>query len=156
MEKKYISINDAVERFNKSLSTIRRLVKETPENKLKRVELITGHKKIFIDLEYLNKHFKENSSTKNDEIIEENNTSFNDAVISQKDKIIETLESVIKMLNNELENKNKQLTEKDKQIESFLQRQYESNILMKSLQEEKIKLDTLSNNQKKRWWQRSK
>lgn len=153
MEKKYISINDAVERFNKSLSTIRRLVKETPENKLKRVELITGHKKIYIDLEYLKKHFNENS-TKNDEIIEENNTSFNDAIISQKDKIIETLEGVIKMLNNELENKNKQLIEKDKQIESFLQRQYESNILMKSLQEEKAKLDTLSNNKKKRWWQR--
>ena len=151
MEKKYISINDAVERFNKSLSTIRRLVKETPENKIKRVELITGHKKIYIDLEYLNKHFNE-KSTKNDEIIEENNTSFNDAVIIQKDKIIETLEGIIKTLNNELENKNKQLAEKDQQIDSFLQRQYESNILMKSLQEEKVKLDTLNNNKKKRWW----
>ena len=152
MEKKYISINDAVERFNKSLSTIRRLVKETPENKLKRVDLVTGHKKIYIELEYLNKYFKE-KTPKKDEIIEENNTSFNDAIISQN-KIIETLEGIIKTLNNELENKNNQLAEKDKQIEGFLQRQYESNILMKSLQEEKIKLDTLNNNQKKRWWQR--
>ena len=155
MEKKYVSINDAVKRFNKSLSTIRRLVKETPENKLKRVDLVTGHKKIYIELEYLNNHFNE-KSPKKDEIIEENNTSFNDAIISQKDKIIETLEGIIKTLNNELEIKNNQLAEKDKQIEGFLQRQYENNILMKSLQEEKLKLDTLNNNNKKRWWERGK
>lgn len=155
MEKRYVSINDAVKRFNKSLSTIRRLVKETPENKLKRVDLVTGHKKIYIELEYLNKHFNE-KTPKKDEIVEENNTSFNDSLISQKDKIIETLEGIIKTLNNELESKNKQLAEKDKQIEGFLQLQMANNILMESLQEEKIKLDTLSNNQKKRWWKRDK
>lgn len=155
MEKIYVSINDAVKRFNKSLSTIRRLVKETPENKLKRVDLVTGHKKIYIELEYLNKYFNE-KTPKKDEIIEENNTSFNDALISQKDKIIETLEGIIKTLNNELETKNNQLAEKDKQIEGFQQLQMANNVLMKSLQEEKVKLDTLSNNKKKRWWERGK
>ena len=57
MENKFISIKEACNLFNKSNSTIRRVIKESPENQLKKEKLKTGHYKIFISVEYLNKYF---------------------------------------------------------------------------------------------------
>lgn len=150
MEKQYLSIKQTCEQFNKSLSTIRRLVKETPLNRLKTETLKTGHKKIYIELEYLKEYFgKETTSTN------QSNTSTSNQVNNSSEQLIETLQSVIKMLNDELESKNKQIAEKDKQIESFLTRQFESNVIIERLQQKEAKfLDTLSNNKKRKWWQR--
>ena len=54
MENKFISIKEACNLFNKSNSTIRRVIKESPENQLKKEKLKTGHYKIFISVEYFN------------------------------------------------------------------------------------------------------
>ena len=57
------------------------------------------------------------------------------------------------MLNNELESKNKQISEKDKQIESFLTRQYESNVIIEQLQKKQMQIEE-STMPKKKWWKR--
>jgi len=156
MRKEYISIKEACEHFNKSLSTIRRIVKETPLDKLKKEKLVTGHEKIFIEFDYLNNYFNDQLNPTNQNNYSENtqNNSSNDVLIEQlRSKLeseqykVKSLEKIITILNNELESKNKQ-------IASLLERQFETNVLMKSLQEEKIKLDTFENNKKRKWWQR--
>ena len=141
MEEKYISIKETCELFNKSLSTIRRLIKDIPTNKLKYEKLPTGHKKIFIDRDYLNDYFKEP--------IQQTNSSSEVPLNDSNERLIETLENVIKMLNNELESKNKQLQEKDKQIESLIERQRENNILISSFSQVK---QIEGQDKKKRWW----
>jgi len=156
MRKEYISIKEACEHFNKSLSTIRRIVKETPLDKLKKEKLVTGHEKIFIEFDYLNNYFNDqlNPTNQNNYSETTQNNSSNDVLIEQlRSKLeseqykVKSLEKIITILNNELESKNKQ-------IASLLERQFETNVLMKSLQEEKIKLDTFENNKKRKWWQR--
>lgn len=154
MSKEYLSIKEACEHFNKSLSTIRRIVKETPEDKLKKEKLVTGHSKIYIQFDYLNKHFGIVEEKDNNSDSSQNNSS-NDILVEQlKMKLeseeykVKSLERIITTLNNELEAKNKQ-------IASLLERQFETNnVLMKSLKEEKIKLDTFENNKKRKWWKR--
>jgi preprotein translocase subunit SecA len=156
MEKQYISIKEACEHFNKSISTIRRIIKKTPLDKLKKEKLVTGHEKIHIQFDYLNNYFNDQLNPTNQNNYSENtqNNSSNDVLIEQlRSKLeseqykVKSLEKIITILNNELESKNKQ-------IASLLERQFETNVLMKSLQEEKIKLDTFENNKKRKWWQR--
>ena len=161
MNKEYLSIKEACEHFNKSLSTIRRIVKETPLDKLKKEKLVTGHSKIYIQFDYLNKHFGIVEEKPNNSDSIQNNSS-NDILVEQlKVKLeseeykVKSLERIITTLNNELEAKNNQLAEKDKQIEGFQQLQMANNVLMKSLQDEKVKLDTFENNKKRKWWKRS-
>ena len=153
MNKEYLSIKEACEHFNKSLSTIRRIVKETPLDKLKKEKLVTGHEKIYIQFDYLNNHFGIVEEKPNNSETTQINSS-NDILVEQlkvrlesRENELESLKNIITILNNELEAKNKQ-------IASLLERQFETNVLMKSLQEEKIKLDTFDNNKKRKWWQR--
>ena len=63
MEKQFISLKDACEYSNKSMSTLRRLVSELKDNqpnKLKYEDLKNGSKKILIDADYLNEYYELN------------------------------------------------------------------------------------------------
>jgi len=156
MEKQYISIKEASELFSKSLSTIRRTIKETPLNRLKKEKLKTGHEKIYIELDYLNDYFNDqlNPTNQNNYSETNQNNSSNDILVEQLRSKLESEQYKVKSLENIITILNKELESKNKQIDSLLQRNYETNILMKSLQEEKIKLDTFQNNKKRKWWQR--
>lgn len=155
MDKGYISIKEACELFNKSLSTIRRVVKETPTNKLKKEKLVTGHDKIFIEVEYLKDYFGVVDNKPNDSHTTQNNSS-NDIFIEQlKDNIkskeneLKSLQNIITILNNELESKNRQ-------IDALIERQRESNVLVDNLSS-KIALETKEVNEvRRKWWQRNK
>lgn len=132
MEKNYITIKEACDTYNKSLSTIRRIVKEAPKNAVKKEKLKTGYDKVFLSTEYLDKYFK-NSSTQ-----AQNSNSSNDGFTNSLNDTIEFLKA--------------QLIEKDKQIESFLQRQYENNVIIERMQQKEQNLIE-ETNKKKRWWQ---
>ena len=134
---KYLSIDQTIEYTNKSISSIRRLVKELKQTKSKHIKLEklkTGHDKIFISIEYLNNHFNLNDSS---------NSSANDSVNSSNDTFV----------NKTLELLSKELEEKNRQIESLLQRQYESNVIIEQLQKKQLQLSEITPI-KKRWWKR--
>jgi hypothetical protein len=131
----YLSIEQTVEYTNKSISSVRRLVKELKQNKSKYIKLEklkTGHDKVFISIEYLNNHFNINSST---------NDSTSNSTNSSTDTFV----------NKTLELLAKELEEKNRQIESLLQRQYESNVIIEQLQKKQLQLEE-STPTKKRWF----
>jgi len=148
MEKQFISIKQACNDFNKSLSTIRRIVKESPTNEIKREKLKTGHEKIYISNEYLKEYFNNSK-----ESIHNNNSEgshSNNSVNSSNEQLTKSLEETIQILKNELDAKNKQ-------IEGFLQRQYESNVIIERLQQkEQNLLESLEVKKKRKWWQKKK
>ena len=47
----------------------------------------------------------------------------------------------------------KELEEKNRQIESLLQRQYESNVIIEQLQKKQLQLEEITPT-KKKWWKR--
>lgn len=133
----YLSIEQAVEYSNKSISSIRRLIKELKENNSKHLKfekLKTGHNKVFISIEHLNNHFNINSS---------DNSSTSNSTNSSNDIFI----------NKTLELLAKELEEKNRQIESLLQRQYESNVIIEQLQKKQLQLED-NITIKKKWWKR--
>jgi len=151
MEKQFISLKDACEYSNKSMSTLRRLVNELKDNqpsKLKYEDLKNGSKKILIEVEYLNECYNLNKDN------QPNNTNHSAETSKSIDKsndnaIIQVYENVIKMLNNDLEAKNKQ-------IDALIERQRESNILVDKLSS-KIALETKEVKEvRRKWWQRNK
>lgn len=113
----YLSIEEASQYTSKSISSIRRLVKELKESKskyLKFEKLKTGHSKVFIAIALLDKDLNTNSSTNN------SNDTF---------------------VNKTLDLLAKELEEKNRQIESLLQRQYESNVIIEQLQKKQLQLE---------------
>jgi hypothetical protein len=135
MKNDFITINEACKQFNKSLSTIRRIVKKAPLKAIKKEKLITGHEKIFVSYEYLKECF--NTNEKESIQTEKENNS--------KDILVTTLKEQLEFLK-------KQLEEKDKQIESFQTRQFENNVIIERLtQREQILIENLDN--KRKWWQ---
>lgn len=137
----YLSIEQTVEYTNKSISSVRRLVKELKQNKSKHIKLEklkTGHEKVFISIEYLNNHFNINSSSNSS-----TNDSFNSSTNSSNDTFV----------NKTLELLSKELEEKNRQIESLLQRQYESNVIIEQLQKKQLQLEEITPT-KKKWWKR--
>ena len=156
MENKYISLKDACEYSNKSLSTIRRIVKGTPKNKLKYENLKNGSKKILIEVDYLNEYFdlkpKTSSSNKDNLTQSVNNSS--------EQLLIKTFENIIKTLNNELEAKNKQIDSiieaNSKQVQSLIERQRESNVIIERLNQIKSLETKEINEVRRKWWQRKK
>lgn len=154
MRKEYISIKEACEHFNKSISTIRRIVKETPLDKLKKEKLVTGHEKIFIEFDYLNNHFRIVEEKPNNSDSSQINSS-NDILVEQlkvrlesRENELESLKNIITILNNELENKNKQIEAAHKEKAMLLELNHEKNLY------EAKSLDTFENNKKRKWWQR--
>lgn len=141
----YLSIEQSVEYTNKSISSIRRIVKELKENKSKYIKfekLKTGHNKVFISIEYLNIQFNINSSD-NSSTSNSTNSSMNSSMNNSNDIFI----------NKTLELLSKELEEKNRQIESLLQRQYESNVIIEQLQKKQLQLEE-NITIKKKWWKR--
>ena len=137
MENKFISIKEACNLFNKSNSTIRRVIKESPENQLKKEKLKTGHYKIFISVEYLNQYFN-GQLTNNDS----NELLMNN---SNDEQLVNSLNNTIDILKKELENKNNT-------IESLIERQRESNIIIERLNQ-KILIEPQQKKESRKWWQ---
>jgi hypothetical protein len=133
----YLSIEEASQYTNKSISSIRRLVKELKQSKSKHLKfekLKTGHSKVFIAIALLDKDLNANSST---------NDSFNSSTNNSNDTFV----------NKTLDLLAKELEEKNRQIESLLQRQYESNVIIEQLQKKQLQLEE-NTPTKKKWWKR--
>jgi hypothetical protein len=128
----WITINEACTKYNKSNSSIRRIVAELKKNDKKKIKLADGGK-IFISIAYLDNHFKVNTNSQN-EYSEANQ-------VNNHSELLELLKQ--------------QLSEKDKQIESLIERNRESNILLSQLQSKVLQLDEAPA-KKKRWFQRNK
>ena len=121
----YLSIEEASQYTSKSISSIRRLVKELKQSKSKHLKfekLKTGHSKVFIAIALLDKDLNANSST---------NDSFNSSTNNSNDTFV----------NKTLDLLAKELEEKNRQIESLLQRQYESNVIIEQLQKKQLQLE---------------
>lgn len=145
----YLTIEEASVYTEKSLSSIRRLVKELKQNNSKSLKfetLKTGHKKVFISVSFLNIHFNINELNLNDST----NSSMNDSVNSSN----EDLKDVF--INKTLDLLQKELEEKNRQIESLLQRQYETNVILEQLQQKTKLLEVKTDKPKKRWWWQKK
>ena len=151
MEKQFISLKDACEYSNKSMSTLRRLVSELKDNqpnKLKYEDLKNGSKKILIEVDYLNEYYNLNKDN------QPNNTNHSAETSKSIDRssehlLVSAYENIIKMLNNDLEAKNKQ-------IDALIERQRESNILVDKMSS-KLTLETKEVNEvRSKWWQRKK
>ena len=133
----YVTLSEAARITGKSESTLRRLAKDLKASKSKHIKhekLKTGHFKILFDPEYLTKHFNSSSNSST-------NNSMNNSESTQNEVFITMFETL-----------KKELDEKNKQIETLLQRQHETNIILEHLQQ-KITLIEAPNH-KKRWWQR--
>jgi hypothetical protein len=133
----YLSIEEASQYTSKSISSIRRLVKELKQSKSKHLKfekLKTGHSKVFIAIALLDKDLNANSST---------NDSFNSSTNNSNDTFV----------NKTLDLLTKELEEKNRQIESLLQRQYESNVIIEQLQKKQLQLEE-NIPTKKKWWKR--
>jgi len=154
MEKQYISIKEACEHFNKSISTIRRIVKETPLDKLKKEKLVTGHEKIYIQFDYLNNYFgivKDKPNNSDSSQLNNSNEYLIEILkikLESKENELKALTGIITTLNNELENKNKQIEAAHKEKAMLLELNHEKNLY------EAKSLDTFENNKKRKWWQR--
>lgn len=127
----WITINEACAKYNKSNSSIRRIVADLKKNDKKKIKVIEGGK-ILISIAYLDNHFKVNLNTQNEysETSQMNNHS----------ELVELLKH--------------QLSEKDKQIESLIERNRESNILLSQMQNKVLLIE--ENKAPKKWWQRRK
>ena len=152
MEKQFISLKDACEYSNKSMSTLRRLVNELKDNqpnKLKYEDLKNGGHKILIEVEYLNEYYDLNKEDNANHTNQNTQSISNSIDKSSEQLLIKTYQDIIKTLNNELEAKNKQ-------IDAFLERQHEANILIDNFSK-KIALETKEVNEvRRRWWRRNK
>jgi peptidoglycan hydrolase CwlO-like protein len=138
----YLSIEEASQYTSKSISSIRRLVKELKQSKSKHLKfekLKTGHSKVFIAIALLDKDLSANSST---------NDSFNSSMNNSNDTL---LNKALDLLAKQLEEKDKQLEAKDRQIEASYQRIYESNVIIEQLQKKQLQLEE-NIPTKKRWF----
>lgn len=145
----YLTIEEASVYTKKSLSSIRRLVKELKEKNSKSLKfetLKTGHKKVFISVYFLNSHFSINDLNVNNSI----NSSLNDSTNNSNEDLKDAF------INKTLELLQKELEEKNRQIESLLQRQYETNVILEQLQQKTKLLEVKTDKPKKRWWWQKK
>lgn len=149
----YLTIEEASVYAKKSLSSIRRLVKELKEKNSKSLKfetLKTGHKKVFISVSFLNSHFSINDLNVNNSTNSSMNSSLNDSVNSSNEQMKDAF------INKTLDLLQKELEEKNRQIESLLQRQYETNVILEQLQQKTKLLEVKTDKPKKRWWWQKK
>jgi DNA-binding MurR/RpiR family transcriptional regulator len=126
----WLTVKEIKEKYNKSESSVRRLIKELKEKdltKLKFETLENGMQKVYVDAQYLNSVF-------NKEKKEYSNSS------SSKGSNVD-----VNYLMNELAEKNKQI----EQLHVMLNNAQNQNQLL-------LQLDTPGQTTKKRWWQRKK
>ena len=102
---KHITIKEAQQRYNKSLSTIRRTISKADASELKRgAKLNTGLHQVLVSIEYLDKCF--NNSAGHTENI--SNDVTNDFIEALKKQVEDKQNTIERLLHNE---------------EQFLQRQ---------------------------------
>lgn len=78
------------------------------------------------------------------------NSSMNDSVNSSNEQMKDAF------INKTLDLLQKELEEKNRQIESLLQRQYETNVILEQLQQKTKLLEVKTDKPKKRWWWQKK
>jgi predicted ribonuclease YlaK len=147
----FIDIEKGAKLVNKSVSTIKRMIATVKKNNPKDYQnkdffkfeiLATGHKKVFINVQYLSDYFNSsNGSTK-----EKLNGSMNDSMNSSTQVADpELFKKMIEILEKELDTKNKQ-------IDALNERLRESNILaLENTKKNQILLE--ENPKKRKWWQ---
>jgi DNA mismatch repair ATPase MutS len=141
----YISVKEATVKYNKSISTIKRLVAKTPQKNLKKgVKLNSGRYKTLIEVSYLDKYFNVSKSISNDSTNE-----MLDALIKELDNKQKTIESLLQRqeetnhsLNKAIENEERFqiLLERSNQRANLLEQHFNKNKGNKSdlVQEEEI------------------
>ena len=163
MEKQFISLKDACEYSNKSMSTLRRLVNELKDNqpnKLKYEDLKNGSKKILIEVNYLNEYYNLNKDNQPNNTNQNTHSISNSIDRSNDNAIIQVYENLIKMLNNDLEAKNRQIENLTETIkikeENNRVNQNELNTIINNMTN-KLALETKEVNEvRRKWWQRNK
>ena len=105
----YISINDAIKRYGKSLSTIKKVIKTAKGNDIKRGErLNTGSYKVLISVSYLDSHF-----------------------ITIEEPTANTTQSdIVDLLENQLKNQQKTIEKLLQNQEAFLENERNFQILL--------------------------
>ena len=156
MEKQFISLKDACEYSNKSMSTLRRLVNELKDNqpnKLKYEDLKNGGHKILIEVDYLNEYYNLSKDNQPNNTNQNTHSISNSIDRSNNNDIIQVYENVIKMLNSDLEAKNRQI---DALVENNRDTQRELNSIINNMTN-KIALETKEVKEvRRKWWQRNK
>jgi translation initiation factor RLI1 len=128
----WLSVTEAKKKYNKSESSIRRVIKELKQKDLTQLQFETlsnGIDRILINEKYLDGIF---NRQKNDINSSHSDSSSND---------------MFSILVEQLKMKDEELQRKDEQISQL-------HILMGGLQNKVLQLDTPET--KKRWWKRSK
>lgn len=123
----WVSVKEVKEKYNKSESSVRRLIKDLKTNdltKLKFETLENGMQKVFIDADYLNSVF---NKQKNEYSNSSSSNGSND-------------------LTNYLMN---ELSEKNKQIEQL-------HVMLNNMQNKALQLEAPGTTKKRKWWQRNK
>jgi hypothetical protein len=147
----FFSIEESAKHYNKSVSTIKRVVSDLKKNNpnqyndsniIKLERLKTGHDKIFISKDFLNGHFNSAKEKVNNSV----NSSTNHSTNSSDSTAIELLKETIELLKKELEVKNGQ-------IDALNDRLRESNtIAIENTRNSSKMLVEDVTEQKKRWW----
>jgi mevalonate kinase len=145
----FISVKEAVVKYNKSISTIKRLVAKTPQKNLKQgVKLNSGRYKTLIEVSYLDKYFNVSKTVSNDSTNEAIEILKNELENKQKtiDKLLDRQSEIIQSnreaLNKALENEERFqiLLERSNQRANLLEQHFNKNKGNKSdlVQEEQI------------------
>ena len=141
-EKKFISTKEATEITGKSINTIKAFIQKNfksgnqkGDQKIKREKAPKGYF-WFIEEEFLRENF--NISEK-----KENSDS----------EIVELLKQQLETQKFQIKNKDEQMKKKDEQIFQLLERQRESNILLRNSQEKNLLLEAKTEEiEKKGFW----
>jgi DNA-binding MurR/RpiR family transcriptional regulator len=123
----WLTVKEIKEKYNKSESSVRRLIKELKEKdltKLKFETLENGMQKVYVDAQYLNSVF-------NKEKKEYSNSSSSNGS-----------SDITNYLMNEL-------AEKNKQIEQL-------HVMLNNAQNQVLQIGAPTTTKKRKWWQRSK
>jgi small-conductance mechanosensitive channel len=108
----FITIIEATQRYNKSLSTIKKAISHAkPSDKRKGKKLNTGLHKVLISVGFFDGLFLNHSEPTNNS----DKTERNDYIETLKDQLINQQKTIEKLLHNQ---------------EQFLERQHETNILL--------------------------
>lgn len=125
----YISLVDATQRYNKSLSTIRKIINQTGSKYTKKGKLLnTGKHKVLISVDFLNTYFGTHSEhTENIELNKESEH--------------------IKSLKNQIENQQKTIDKLlDTQQESLRRQQEQLHLLNDAMRRENLLLEHFNRN----------
>ena len=139
-EKKFLSTKEATELTGKSVNTIKSFIQKNFKNgnqKIKREKAPKGFF-WFVEEDFLRENFDIAEKTGNSD-----------------SEIVELLKQQLEIQNFQIKNKDEQMKEKDEQISQLLERQRESNILLKNSQDKNLMLEEKNEEiEKKGFWKK--